>query len=362
MKTWCIICLALWALVLFTGCSREDAPSLGPNPPDSRHAQYTNGPASKPRQGSLIDYKISGPYVHNNLALYLFHGEEKLPGSSFLTLQEALDQKKVVVHETDNVSELCIENLSENEDVFIQAGEIVKGGKQDRVLACSTIVPPKSGKLPIGSYCVEQGRWRSRGSEAVTNFSNSNNLVSSNELKIAVLHSSSQQQVWQEVGDMQKSLNSRLDTNVCSSVSPTSLELALDNDLVKEAVKEYEDKLSSIFVQHDDLIGFAFAINGKINAADIYTSRALFRKLWPKLFRACSVEAVAKMEKRKSVEVPSIEKLENWLAETRSVKAQPKDVNSRVQMRYRETDSNIVFETIDKELNQSLLHLGYISK
>ena len=58
----------------------------------------------------------------------------------------------------------------------------------------------------------------------------------------------------------------------------------------------------------------------------------------------------------------AIEKLENWLAETRSVKAQPKDVNSRVQMRYRETDSNIVFETIDKELNQSLLHLGYISK
>jgi len=41
------------------------------------------------------------------------------------------------------------------------------------------------------------------------------------------------------------------------------------------------------------VIGFAFAINGKINSTDRYASSALFKKLWPKLLKASAVEAVA---------------------------------------------------------------------
>ena len=64
---------------------------------------------------------ISAPYSHKNLSVYLIHGKDRLPGHGFLTLQEALEQKKVIVHETGQVNALAVENLS-GEDVFVQSG------------------------------------------------------------------------------------------------------------------------------------------------------------------------------------------------------------------------------------------------
>src|SRR4051812_44342880 len=42
------------------------------------------------------DYQLSGPYTHENLTVYIVHGPELLDGRSILTLQEALEQKKVI--------------------------------------------------------------------------------------------------------------------------------------------------------------------------------------------------------------------------------------------------------------------------
>jgi len=84
-----------------------------------------------PRDGSEIqtaDYRVSGPHTHKNLAIFLIHGKSLAEGKTFLTLQEALEQKKVVVYETKDVNELAVENLS-NEDVYVQSGDIVKGGQ-----------------------------------------------------------------------------------------------------------------------------------------------------------------------------------------------------------------------------------------
>ncbi|MCM3874094.1 MAG: hypothetical protein ND895_25680, partial [Pyrinomonadaceae bacterium] len=85
-------------------------------------------------------YRLSGPFTHQNLTIYLIHGKNMIEGRSFLTLQEALEQKKVVVYETKDVNELSIENRS-TQDIYVQAGDIVKGGQQDRVLAVDLIVP-----------------------------------------------------------------------------------------------------------------------------------------------------------------------------------------------------------------------------
>ena len=82
----------------------------------------------------------------------------------YLTLEQALNQKKVVVHETSQVNELAVENTSADA-VFIQVGDIVKGGNQDRMITNDFILPPHSGKLPIAAFCVDQGRLVRRGSE-----------------------------------------------------------------------------------------------------------------------------------------------------------------------------------------------------
>src|SRR5438445_253944 len=66
------------------------------------------------------NFKISGPYTQENLTIFLIHGDDQLKGKNLLTLQEAMDQKKVVVHETQNVNQLSIENVSADVEVFVQ--------------------------------------------------------------------------------------------------------------------------------------------------------------------------------------------------------------------------------------------------
>src|SRR5262245_53941137 len=155
---WATLALALGGSLVF-----------GAAEPVAQKAPPDNGPAVQ-----FGAYKLSGPYTHDNLTIFLIHGPDQLKDKVFLTLQEALDQKKAVVHETKNVGELSVENLSPTEEIFIQAGDIVKGGQQDRILAVDLIVPAKSGKttvkMPIACFCCESGLWSQRGQEIAGSF------------------------------------------------------------------------------------------------------------------------------------------------------------------------------------------------
>src|SRR5271166_1452914 len=61
---------------------------------------------------SAKDMRVSGPITSGNLSVFFIHGKDQIKGASYLTLEEALKQKKVVVHETGNVNELKIDNKS----------------------------------------------------------------------------------------------------------------------------------------------------------------------------------------------------------------------------------------------------------
>src|SRR4029079_18972375 len=148
---------------------------------------------------------LSGPYTHKNLTVFLIHGKDQT-NKPFLTLQEALAQKKVRVYETKEVNELAIRNLS-NEDIYVQAGDIVRGGDQDRMISIDFIVPPRSGRMPIAAFCVESGRLSSRGNEEAAVFSSSDNSVATKELKLAAKSEKSQQAVWQNVSLAQEKLS-----------------------------------------------------------------------------------------------------------------------------------------------------------
>src|ERR687883_1105547 len=108
-----------------------------------------------------------------------------------------MEKRVVVVHETKDVNELSIENVSEDEEVYVQSGDIVKGGQQDRVLAVDLVVPPRSGRMPIAAFCVESGRWSRRGGEAASTFESSNDRIATKDLKIAANGSKSQGEVWE---------------------------------------------------------------------------------------------------------------------------------------------------------------------
>src|ERR1700752_5512862 len=189
-------------------------------------AQKTSTKPQDDTKPALTNYRISGPYTHKNLTVFLVHGKDLLPGRNFLTLQEALAQKKVRVYETKEVNELAIRNFS-NQDVYVQSGDIVRGGDQDRMISIDFIVPPKSGRMPIAAFCVESGRWSKRGNEENGSFSSSENSVALKDLKLAAKRDNSQQAVWKNVSVAQEKLSRNVSVAVVDAASPTSLELAV---------------------------------------------------------------------------------------------------------------------------------------
>lgn len=324
--------------------------------------QTKNSNVQKQPEMKANDYRLSGPFTHKNLSIFLIHSKTTTTKTrSFLTLQEALEQKKVIVYETQSVNELAIENLS-SEDIYVQSGDIVKGGKQDRMMAQDFIVPPKSGRMPISAFCVEHGRWSGRGNERAGVFSSSSDAVVTREIKLAAKSSNSQGAVWENVRLAQDKLSQNLGTRVNSNVSASSLQLAVENTRVQATADSYIKALASIVNRDDDVIGYVFAINGSVNSADVYSSNALFRKLWPKLLKANTVEAIAQLQKE-TFKPASTDHAKAFLTEAE--KPQPsaaKDVTARVKVVTREDDKNVFFETRDEAQKGAWVHRNYIKK
>ncbi len=323
-------------------------------------AEYGGGGVLQGEQTQAGDYKLSGPYTHKNLSIFLVHGKNTIKTKTFLTLQEALVQKKVVVYETQSVNELSIQNFS-SEDVYVQSGDIVKGGQQDRMIGVDFIVPPRSGKMPISAFCVEHGRWSGRGSERVTQFSSSADAVATKDIKLAAKRANSQGAVWENVKVAQDKLSANVQTKVNSTVSESSLQLAMEHGKVQESAGSYIRALSGIVNRSDNVIGYVFAINGKVNSADVYGSNVLFKKLWPKLLKANAVEAIAELRKEE-FKPTSAENVRGFLSEAEKGKGTDKNVNARVNLLTREDNENILFETRDRADQGAVVHRNYIKK
>ena len=333
------------------------------------------------------EYRVSGPVIHENLAIYLVHGKSAA-GPVPLTLDEALGRRVVKVHETGNVNELQIENLG-SEEVFVQSGDIVKGGQQDRVLTVSLILPPNSGRIPIASFCVEQGRWTARGKEDVKTFATASAVVPSREAKLAMKAplpaaappdpaptggvqrgefrtsafasetGTRQHEVWAKVRKVQEGLSSNLGVSVNAAASQTSLQLALENEKLKDAQAGYLAALKSAGETEADVVGYVFAINGKLNSAEIYPSNGLFRKMWPKLVQASITEAIGQRNAGGEA-TPSGEAAQAFLDAAAKGKSSEKPLAAQVQLETRDSDKSLYFET--RRQNGSWAHRSYLAK
>ncbi|HLL28467.1 MAG TPA: DUF6569 family protein [Xanthobacteraceae bacterium] len=303
-------------------------------------------------------YRISGPITHENLSLYFVHGEAD-KGPVPLTLEEALAQSKIRVDETGSVNELSLENLGD-EEVFIQAGDIVKGGRQDRVIGVSFLVPKKSGRIPISSFCVEHGRWTQRGAEDATRFASSGLSASSRESKMAIFApapeavnanpaaraaevSMRQRAIWADVEQTQRKLEENVGSPIASGASRTSLQLSLENEKLAETKEPYLKALADAAGGDNDIVGYVFAVNGKINSGDIYPSNGLFQKMWSKLLNASVTEAIG--EKNGAAGMPpSTQEVLAFLDDAEKGKASVREVNN-VKVETRESAKSLYSES-----------------
>jgi len=311
---------------------------------------------------------ISSPFNSENMSVFPIRGAERLPDASFITLDEALVHKLLVVHETGSVGELAVENLSSSFEVFIQAGDIVKGGMQDRVLAYDVIVPAKSGRVPVGAFCVERARWRQRGDEDVAQFMRSENRVHSARL-VSAMRKKSQGEVWKEVCYAQAQLSERLGKDVRSLDSETSLQLSLEDDEIKKRTKPYIDKLIDTITSEIDAngeralenaIGYAVAINGKLISAELYSSKALFSRLWPKMLKTNAVAAVSEFDEKAKFSAATIDDVGTYLNDTKDVPVSEYQVPPRVRVLVRETPRTTCEETLDEGRGGAWIHRSWM--
>ncbi len=314
------------------------------------------------------DYRLSGPYSHGNLTLYMIHGKPGDTGKPPLTLQEALQRGTVRVRETGTVSELEIENLGD-QDVFVQAGDIVKGGQQDRVVQLDLVLAPRSGRVPLAAFCVEHGRWSARGREDVKQFASATTSLPSKDLKLAArgvpmakpnpepeprdphrrvqrqAPADSQGRVWAGVADVQRKLSDTVQAPVAAPASASSLQLSLENQKLQATIKETIAALAPTIDKEPDVIGYVFAINGRINSAEVYSSGALFRKMWPKLLQASAVEALSERKDANGQAAPTVEAVRAFLVESEAGKPSDRRLPADMKLTTVDSDKAVVFES-----------------
>ena len=327
-------------------------------------------------------YRVTGPYGHGNLAMYLMHRQRSDSAPVPLTLQEAMQQGAVTVIETGDVQELVVRNLGER-DIFIQSGDMVKGGKQDRVLTVSMLISPNSGDVPVGAFCVEQGRWSARGQENAAAFSASTELAPSRSLRMALGEralrevapgaestapriggrrlpqgGSLQYEVWDSVRRLQADLSPVAEADVADQRSPSSLQLSLENKALASALKTYEAALGGLVREHPGAVGYVFAINGRINSGSEFGSAGLFRKLWPRQLRAAATEALAEEGAQPGSE-PTLAEVAAFIDGARAAEPVGKSMPGRMILEMRRTERSLYTEI--RRHNGDWVHRSFIA-
>ena len=244
------------------------------------------------------DVRVSGPYIHENLAVYLLHRKEADP-QEYLTLHEGLKSGSVAVSEKDQeqVEQLLVENRSDL-PLFIQEGDRLQGGKQDRIVGISLVVPPRSGKVPVPAFCVEQSRW-SRGAQGGKFVDTRNAALAGNSVRYAAKVQGSQSEVWEKVAQQKAELNQRNEAPNTNS----SLNEALDSKPVMDQAAAYEKALGGLAANHPDAVGVAFAVNGKVEETVAYPSPSLLRKVYGRLVGSYAIQALS--DKKAAVAPPA---------------------------------------------------------
>jgi hypothetical protein len=322
-------------------------------------------------------WRLSGPVTHDNLAIYFVHGESR-PGPVPLTLQEALVKKTVEVRETGSVTELQVMNTGDDA-VYVQAGDIVKGGRQDRVLIVSMLLSPRSGIVAIPVFCVEHDRWTGRTGESAAKFEAASELLPSRSAKMAMrgardsaddnrttaadarqsgraqrgmaadsVHER-QVRVWDGVSTIQSELSARLGKDVASARSRSSLQLALEDGELRAQQTEFVKGLEESGKAESDIVGYVVAINGGLNSAEIYPSNGLFVKMWPMLLRASATEAIkdqsVKGHPAESRLQPTAAEVMAFLGDVQAAQGVDQDASPTVKMNVKQNAGAAVFES-----------------
>jgi hypothetical protein len=277
------------------------------------------------------NYAIRGPFTHEDLTVFLLCSDHQ-DTSDFLTLDEGLKSGLVTIteQEQERVGALRIENQSDR-PLYLQEGERLVGGKQDRTLISSLVIPPQSGKTSVPTFCVEHSRWVEGDKGSKFGFS-VNPALAPKGVRAAAKVEGSQDRVWGCVAAQKDSANKTLH---CPNTNSSVNEM-LDAPQVQAISEEYAAALEKALHQAEtsDALGMAIVFNGQIEEVNLYPNRALFCKLFPRLIRAYAVQAALLRDQAKGGQPLTEAAIAQFLADqdAKSQKTKSLDAHNEVQV------------------------------
>src|SRR5262249_35433747 len=152
------------------------APLLPPAVASDARGSGQPGGAQKRSDGAQVrpEWKLGMPVRSGNLTIYPVTSDEWSATERFITLDEGLRSGGVTVNElggyrrvrgrgqssqsdSAEVNTLSLTNRS-GKTLILLAGELLVGGKQDRIVDHDRLVPSADTPMPLGVFCVDHGR------------------------------------------------------------------------------------------------------------------------------------------------------------------------------------------------------------
>lgn len=256
-------------------------------------------------------YTVLSPIQSGNLTIYPVTSTTTHNTSTFITLDEGIRNGSVIVTEAGQISGLIRRQgqrpmntagevnrlvLINNSDrpLLLLAGEIVTGGKQDRVIGTDRIVPPNSDPVDLSVFCVEPGRWVAKSD----NFASMHGQMAQPSIRMPAMDKKSQAEVWDNVR-----ASNRMAAVAAPSAAPvlagtTSYADVMQNGEVQRKIETVAAPINRDYgkliqqLKEQNAVGVVVAVNGRLVWADVFASGELLEDYWPKLIRSYAAEAV----------------------------------------------------------------------
>ena len=284
-------------------------------------------------------WRLLEPVTYENLSIFPVVNANSTDTSWFLTLDDGLASGEVQVREQGtegmvrnrdggirpaysngaSVNQLVLINRSKR-PLLLLAGELVSGGKQDRIIGKDRLVPAGSEPLPLDVFCVEHGRWSSGA-----NFTDAKTIVHPSVREQAAVQQD-QSRVWSAVrsgttaevsagapmgvgsggGNAAAApaaaplAEARISRTIQEDAPTESYNKIYKSRNVNGSVDTYVDELQRKFARQtaglkgEHVVGVVVAYGGEVAWSDIFASDDLFRQYWKKLLRSYVVEALTR--------------------------------------------------------------------
>jgi len=286
---------------------------------------FWSGPGDPPPGKTEGGWRLLDPITYENLTVFPVVSSAGYDTRQFLTLEEGLSRGDVVVREQGSdamvrdrdgvrpavrnyggpsVNQLVLVNRSK-QPLILLAGELVSGGKQDRVIAKDRIVAPGAEPLPLDVFCVEHGRW-----SAGSNFTAAKTIVHPSVREQAAMKQR-QSDVWASVtagstaaapaaapparvaqSELSMALETEAPTQSYSKLYDSSRVAPSVDAMVNEVQRRFRKATSGL--KGERAVGVVVAYGGEVAWSDLFASADLFEQYWGKLLRSYAVEAVAR--------------------------------------------------------------------